>query len=182
MGKRTGLLVLGTSALVALAWALAPTGGHAQSAAPGDRGRNDALAAEVRLVRQAVDRLAAVTVKSQVLVARLAAQEQRLAREQDAIARAELAIDATTRRQERTRATLERASRALADVVQEPRAEARREVESLKADLEDQDRELSLLQARLAQAQQSLRSDHQAYSQLEAALDGLVRELERPGR
>jgi chromosome segregation ATPase len=169
-----------TTRLMVVALALVPASGGAQSPAAADRPLKDAGAAEVVLLRKAVERLAAVTVKSQVLAARLAAQQQRVFREQDAIARAEDAIDATGRRQERTRATLERTGRALDNVVEEPRSEARREAENLKAELDDQDRELARLRTRLSQAEQGLRSEQQSYSQLDAALAGLVRDLERP--
>ncbi len=169
-----------TSRLVVVALALVPTGGRAQSVAASDRVPRDAVAAEVALLRQTVERLAAVAVKSQVLAGRLAAQQQRVLREQDAIERAEEAVDAAGHRQERTRATLVRANRALDNVVEEPRSELRREVDNLKADLDDQDRELTRLRTRLSQAEQSLRSEQQLYAQLDAALSGLVREVERP--
>jgi chromosome segregation ATPase len=175
MGKMTGPLMV-------VALALVPAGGRAQPVAAGDRAPRDAVAAEVRLLREAVERLAAVAVKSHVLVSRLAARQQRLAREEDAIARTEEAVDAAGRRQERTRATLARASRALGNVVEEPRSELRREVEDLKAELDDQDRELTRLRTRLSQAEQSLKSEQQAYAELDVALSGLVRELDRPVR
>jgi chromosome segregation ATPase len=168
------------SRLMVVALALVPTGGRAQSVAASDRAPRDAVAAEIRLLRQAVERLAAIAVKSQVLAGRLAAQQQRVGREQDAIARAEEAIDAAGRRQERTRATLARASRALGNVVEEPRSEMRREVENLRAELDDQDRELAGLRTRLSQDEQSLKSEQQLYAGLDAALRGLVREVERP--
>jgi chromosome segregation ATPase len=169
-----------TGPLVMVLLALAPTGGRAQSAAHGDRAPRDPVAAEVALLRQTVERLAAVVVRSQVLAGRLAAQQQRVVREQDAIARAEEAIDAAGLRQDRTRATLERVSRGLADVVEEPRAEARREVEGLKAQLDDQDRELARLRARLSHAEQGLKSEQQSYTELDAELGRLLRQVEHP--
>ncbi len=169
-----------TSRLVLVALALVPTGARAQSAAAGHGAPRDTLATEVALLRQTVERLAAVAVKSQVLAGRLAAQQQRVLREQDAIARAEDAIDAAGRRQELTHATLDRVNRALANVVEDPRFEARREVENLTAAMEDQDRELARLRTRLAQAEQSLKGEQQSYAELERALDGLVRDVERP--
>jgi len=169
-----------TSRLVVAALALVPAGARAQSVAASDRAPRDAVAAEIALLRQTIERLAAVAVKSQVLAGRLAAQQQRVLREQDAIAGAEEAIDTAGRRQERTRATLERANRALDNVVEEPRSELRREVENLKADLDDQDRELTRLRTRLSQAEQGLKSEQQSYAQLDAVLSGLVREVDRP--
>jgi chromosome segregation ATPase len=169
-----------TYPLVVLALALVPAGARAQAAAPRDRAPRDAVAAEVGLLRQAVERLAAIAVRSQVLAGRLAAQQHRVAREEDAMERAAEAIDAAGRRQERTRATLARASRALADVVEEPRSELKREVEDLRAQLDDQDRELTRLRTRLSQAEHSLKGEQQSYAELDAALSGLVREVERP--
>jgi chromosome segregation ATPase len=175
MGKLTRRLVL-------VALALVPTSAGAQSAAAGHGVPHDDAAAEIARLRQTVEKLAVVVVQSQVLAARLAAQQQRVLSEQDAVARAEEAIDAAARRQERMRATLDRSSRALVDVVEDPRTELRREVENLKADLDDQDRELTSLRARLAQAEESLRNEERSYTDLDAALKGLVSDVERLNR
>jgi chromosome segregation ATPase len=178
MGKLTGRLVVVASALVATG-ALVPAGGRAQSAAAGHDAPRDAVATEVALLRQTVERLAAVAVKSQVLAGRLAAQQQRVVRDQDAIARAQEAIDAAGRRQELTRGTLDRINRALANVVEEPRSELRRQVENLTAELDDQDRELAGLRTRLSQAEQGLKSEQASYTELDRALGSLVREVDR---
>jgi chromosome segregation ATPase len=167
-----------TSRLVLVALTLVPTGGRAQSAA-GHAAPRDAMATEVALLRQTIERLAAVAVKSQILAARLAAQQQQVIRQQEAIARAEDAIEAAGRRQELTRASLDRVNRALANVVEEPRNEARREVENLTAELQDQDRELARLRTRLSNAEQSLRNQQQSYAELDTALGTLVGEVER---
>jgi chromosome segregation ATPase len=173
MGKMTSRLILVVSALL-------PTGSAAaQSVAAGEPRQRDAAAAEVALLRQTVQRLAAVVVESQVLASRLAAQQQRVVREQDAIARAEEALDAAGRRQDRTRAMLERADRSLGNVVEEPRSELRREVESLRAELDDQEQELTRLRTRLSQAEQGLRSEQRSYAELDAAFTRLLREVER---
>jgi chromosome segregation ATPase len=175
-----------TSRLVLVGLALVPTGGRAQSAAPGHAAPREAaapretVATEVALLRQTVERLAAVAVKSQALAGRLAAQQQRVLREQDAIARAQEAIDAAGRRQELTRGSLDRINRGLANVVEEPRSELRRQVESLTADLDDQERELAALRTRLGQAKQDFRREQASYTELDKALAGLVREVERP--
>jgi chromosome segregation ATPase len=171
-----------TSPLLLVALAFVPTDGRAQPVAATDSAARDALAVEVRLLRQTVERLAVVAVRSHVLVGRLAAQQQRVAREQDAIDRTEEAIDAADRTQERTRATLAQANRLVGNVVEEPRSELRREVENLRAELDHHDRQLTRLRTRLSQAEQSLKSEQQAYAELEASLSGLVREIERPNR
>lgn len=170
------------SRLVLVALAFVPTAVRAQSAAPGRDVPRDPVAAEIALLRQSVEKLAAVVVKSQILAARLTAQQQRVLSEQDAVARAEQAVDAAARKQEQTRTSLDRSSHALADVVEEPRSELRREVESLRADLDGQDRELANLRTRLSEAEQSLMGEQRSYTDLDAALKGLVSEVERLSR
>ncbi len=113
-------------------------------------------------------------------MSRLVAQQQRVAREQEAVDRAQEAIDAADRNQERTRATLERVSRQLDNVVEEPRSELRREFESLGAELNDRDLQVERLRTRLSRAEQSLRNEQQAYARVEAALTALEREMQRP--
>jgi chromosome segregation ATPase len=166
--------------LVVVAMAIGPMDGRAQTMATGDRAPGDPLVVEMRLLRQAVDRLTVLAVKSQLAVSRLVAQQQQLARAQDAVDRAEEAIAAADRNQERTRATLARVGRQLDNVVEEPRSEIRREVESLRAGLDDHDRRVESLRMRLSRAEQSLRSEQESYRRLEAALIALEVELQRP--
>ncbi|HXK12221.1 MAG TPA: hypothetical protein VMT70_21460 [Vicinamibacteria bacterium] len=173
MGKTRCLLVVA-------AMAIAPAGSRAQTTASGDRATNDPLVAEMRLLREALERLTVLVVKSQVSVSRLVVQQQRVAREQDAVDRTEEAIEAADRNQQRTRATVARLSRQLDDVVEEPRAELRREVEGLRADLDDQDRLVASLRVRLSKAEQSLRLEQQSYRELQAALVALDRGLPGP--
>lgn len=164
--------------LIVVAFAIAPAAGGAQPVA--DRQAGDPLVVEMRLLRQAVERLTVLTVRSHLAVSRLVAQQQRVAREQDAVDRAKEAIDAADRNQERTRATLERVGRQLDNVVEEPRSELRRELESLGAEINDRDQQVERLRARLSRAEQSLRNEQQAYSRVEAALTALEREMQRP--
>ena len=167
-----------TCPLIVVAIAITPAAGGAQAVA--DRPTSDPLVAEMRLLRHALDRLAVLTVKSHLAVSRLVAQQQRVARAQDAVDRTEEAIDAADRSQQRTRATLARVSRQLDNVVEEPRSDLRREVESLKGELDDHDREIERLRTRLSRAEQSLRNEQQAYAQVEASLTALEREMQRP--
>ena len=173
MGRRT-------CSLVVMAMALGAADSRAQTVATRDRATGDPLVAEMRLLRQAVDRLTVLAVKSQLAVSRLVAQQQRVAREQDAVDRAEEAIAAADHSQERTRANLARVSRQLDNVVEEPRSELRREVESLRAEVEDHDRQVERLRMRLSRAEGSLRNELESYRQLEATLIALERELQRP--
>jgi chromosome segregation ATPase len=167
-----------TCPFIVVAISITSAAGGAQTVA--DRPTSDPLVAEMRLLRHAVDRLTVLTVKSQLAVSRLVAQQQRVAREQDAVDRTEEAIDAADRNQQRTRATLARVSRQLDNVVEEPRSDLRREVESLRGELDDHDREIERLRTRLSRAEQSLRNEQQAYTQVEASLTALEREMQRP--
>jgi len=173
MGKTACLLVV-------VAMAISPAAVRAQTTAASDRATSDALVVEMRLLRQALDRLTVLAVKSHLVVSRLVVQQQRVAREQEAVDRTEEEIDAADRNQQRTRATLARLGRQLDNVVEEPRSELRREVDSLNAELEDHDRQLALLRVRLSKAEQSLRSEERSYRELEAALIDLDRGLQRP--
>jgi chromosome segregation ATPase len=164
--------------LIVVAIAIAPAAGGAQTVA--DRPTSEPIVVEMRLLRHSVERLTALMVKSHIAVSRLVAQQQRVAREQDDVARTEEAIDAADRNQEQTRAALARVSRQLDNVVEEPRSELRREVESLRAELDDHDRQIERLRTRLSRAEQSLRSEEQAYKQVEAALTAIEREIQRP--
>jgi chromosome segregation ATPase len=164
--------------LIVVAIAIAPAAGGAQTVA--DRPTSEPIVVEMRLLRHSVERLTALMVKSHIAVSRLVAQQQRVAREQDDVARTEEAIDAADRNQEQTRAALARVSRQLDNVVEEPRSELRREVESLKAELAEHDRQIERLRTRLSRAEQSLRSEEQAYKQVEAALTAIEREIQRP--
>jgi chromosome segregation ATPase len=164
--------------IVVAAIAIGTADGRAQTPAAGDRAASDPLLREVRLLRQAVERLTVFAVRSHLAVTRLVAQQQRVAREQDAVDRAEAAIADADRSQERMHATLARLSRQAENVVEEPRSELRREVESLRGELEDQDRQIERLRAGLSNAEQSLRTEQQSYRQLEATLLTLDRELQ----
>jgi chromosome segregation ATPase len=166
--------------LVVMVMAIGPSVGRAQTPTVSDRATSDALVVEVRLLRQALDRLTVSAVRSHLAVGRLVVQQLRVARELEAVDRAEEAIAAADRSQERTRAALARVSRQLDNVVEEPRSELRREVESLRAELEDHDRQLERLRMRLSRAEQGLRSEQQSYRELEAALTGVERGLQRP--
>jgi len=169
-----------TCLLVVVATAIAPAGGRAQTTATGDRATRDTLVVEMRLLRQAVERLTVLAVRSHLVVSRLIVQQQRVAREQQAVDLTEEAIEAADRDRQRTRATLARLRGQLDDVVEEPRSQLRREVDSLGAELDDHDRQMERLRMRLSKAEQGLRSEQQSYRELEAALVALDRGLQRP--
>jgi hypothetical protein len=93
------------------ALALLAAEGRTQSVAPADRAPLNALVLEVRLLRQAIERQTAATVKSQLLASQLAVQHQRVVRAEEALDRAADAVEAATRRQDQLRGSLARLTR-----------------------------------------------------------------------
>ena len=172
-----------TAASITLAaLALLPVAGRAQPATPSDRAALSALVQEVRLLRQAIERQTAASVRSQLLAGQLAVQHQRVVRAQDALDRAGEALEAATRKQDQLRKALGRHNRASADLIEEPRrSQLERESETLRAQLLDQDRAVSRLTTRHAQAEKTLATEQRLYEELESSMTSLERELQRPG-
>ncbi len=140
------------------------------------------LTTEVRLLRRAVERQAAVSVRSQMLVSRLLVQYERVKRAQDNVDRTALAAEAAEHKQAQARESLTTAQRTFANVVEEPRrSEMERDIEVLRARLGEQDREVSRLRSHRQQAEQSLEAEERAYDKLETSLAGLDQELQKAG-
>jgi len=171
-----------TVPLTLAALALLPAQGHGQTVSPADRSSLDALVQEVRLLRQAVEKQTAATVRSQLLASQLAVQHQRVVRAQDALDRAADAVEAATRKLDQLRGSLARLNRVSADVVEEPRrSQLEREGETLRAQLLDQDRTVSRLATRQSEAEKSLATEQRLYDNLESSLSDLDRRLQRSG-
>jgi chromosome segregation ATPase len=171
-----------TVPLALAALALLPAEGRGQPVAPADRAPLNALVLEVRLLRQAIERQTASSVRSQLLASQLAVQHQRVVRAQDALDRAAEAVEAAARKQDQLRGSLARHNRVSADVIEEPRrSQLEREAETLRAQLLDQDRTVTRLTARHSQAEKSLSTEQRLYEDLESSLSSLDRQLQRPG-
>jgi chromosome segregation ATPase len=164
------------------ALALLPAEGRAQPVTPSDRAALNVLVQEVRLLRQAIERQTAASVRSQLLAGQLAVQHQRVVRAQDALDRAGEALEAATRKQDQLRTALARHNRASADVIEEPRrSQLEREGETMRTQLLGQDRAVSRLTTRHAQAEKALTAEQRLYEELESSMSSLERELQRPG-
>jgi hypothetical protein len=169
-------------ALTLATLALFPAQGPGQTVAPTDRAALNALVQEVRLLRQAIEKQTAASVRSQLLASQLAVQHERVVRAQDVLDRAEEAVEEATRKQEQLRAALARHGRVSADVIEEPRrSELERQGETLRAQLLDQVRTVSRLATRHSQAEKSLTTEQRLYDDLESSLSGLDRQLQRTG-
>ncbi len=161
---------------------LLPAQGRSQTVAPADGPSLAALVQEVRLLRQAIERQTAATVRSQLLATQMAVQHQRLVRAQEAADRAADAVEGAERKQEQLRASMARLSRVSADVVDEPRrSQLEREGETLRSQLADQDRTVVRLTTRRSEAEKSLATEQRLYDDLESSLSTLDRQLQRPG-
>ncbi len=171
-----------TVPLTLAALALVPAQGRSQTVAPADRAPLNALVQEVRLLRQAIEKQTAATVRSQLLASQLAVQNQRVVRAQDAVDRATEAGEAAARKQDQLRGSLARHSRVSADVIEEPRrSQLEREGETLRAQLLDQDRTVSRLTTRHSEAERRLATEQRLYEDLESSLSTLDRQVQRPG-
>ncbi len=166
--------------LLTVAFAAAARAQPASPARP-QAPERDALLAEVRLLRQAVERQTAVLVRSQLLVSRLLVLSQRVSRAQAAADRAADALDAAEWQQSLARDAVASTERTAAATVDPPRrAGLETELETLRARQADQERNVSRLRSRSQQAQQNLDAEQRAYAQQEAALATVEQQLQRP--
>lgn len=161
---------------------LLPAQGRGQTASAVDRASLAALVQEVRLLREAIEKQTAATVRSQLLASQLAVQQQRVVRAQEAADRAADAVDAAARKQDQLRGSLAKLSQVSADVVEEPRrSQLEREGETLRGQLADQDRTVVRLTTRRSEAEKSLAKEQRLYDDLESSLGTLDRQLQRVG-
>ncbi len=161
---------------------LLPLEGGSQTVAPADRAPLAALVQEVRLLRQAIEKQTAATVRSRLLATQLAVHAQRVVRAQEAADRAADAVEAAERKQDQLRSSMARLTRVSADVVEEPRrSQLEREGETLRSQLADQDRAVVHLTTRRTEAEKSLATEQRLYEDLESSLGALDRQVQRPG-
>ena len=139
----------------------------------------NALLTEVRLLRQAIERQGAVAGRAQLLVGRLALQDQRVARWQAEVQRLEtdasnLALQrvGTQGALARVRADLDQAK----DVEQTARME--HEVRMLEAQLKQQGASLVALETRRDETRQALEAGRAKYEELSDRFDQLERDLD----
>jgi chromosome segregation ATPase len=164
------LLVAGVILLPAIAYTQAPQEG---------RTTHDVLFREVRLLRLAIERQSMVSARAQLLVGRLALQDQRFARSSATVARVEeqsssagTVLSAIHRDLGRLRRTIDSATDPSV------REAAEQELRGTQQRLADHSAESRAIQTRLTEARQAAEADRAGYEDLEAALNRLDRELE----
>jgi hypothetical protein len=166
---RRVLVVGGALLLPALAYTQAVT----------DETRNDALIREVRLLRRAVERHVAVSARAQLLVGRLALQEQRVGRMSGVAERA--AIEAFSAQQQAEKLRGEHAElRRSHDEAADPnvREALEQHIRTAGRRMMEQGSATRAIEARLAEARQALDAERARYDELDAAFQRLERDLE----
>jgi hypothetical protein len=168
-----------TAALALLVLVPATAGSQATPLPPPT---GDSVVQEIRLLRQAVERQSTASARVQLLVGRLAVQDQRVARTQEAAERLEgeaLALEPQRRRMDAEVRELTRAFEQTADDAR--RAELEEKLRLAKARTLEQASAAAQLESRRSRARQYAAAEQARYQELDARLTELEREL-RPAR
>lgn len=142
----------------------------------------DVLLAEVRLLRQALERQAGVHARTQLVVGQLTLQDQRLARARGELGRAEGEVQSLSQDVRQTQGVLAEMTQALDAVDATRRPEMEREVRVLTQRVRDQEAARAAAEGRRGRALQSVAAEEARYEELERRLDELDRELLKAAR
>ena len=162
---------------------LVPATAHSQPVIPSGAGTLDEVVRELRLLRQAVEKQSATAARVQLLMGRLTMQDQRTARAQQAVERAQNDLTSAERErsdwQSRLRAITERLEQAANDELRQPlEAEAR----MLRAHLAGSQGQVSSAESRLSQARQALEVETGRYDELDTWLKDIDKQLQGGAR
>jgi len=148
-------------------------------AAPGAAGL-DAVVQELRLLRRAVERQNTTSARTQLLLARLSLQDQRVARSRQAVERLEAELLGAERERSQLQVGAREMTRAL-ERATDPTERQSLEQESrmMRSRLTATDSAVDGVQTRLAQAKQVLEADTARYDELESWLTDVEREFQR---
>jgi chromosome segregation ATPase len=170
---------IGIVATLASLLLLAPLA-NGQPASPPFDGPIDALLAEVRLLRQAIERQGATATRAQVLVGRLTLQDQRIARARAAVERVEKERSSATQESVRTNSSVTDLRRMIeGERDSTRRAQLERELKFTEPQLKELEALVADLELRHTQAVQALAAETAQLEQLETLLGRLDRDLER---
>jgi chromosome segregation ATPase len=166
---------------VLLAATTLPARAQAPSAAPGPA-TLETLLQEVRLLRKAIEKQSVTATRTQLVMGRIALQEQRLARARDLLERVDGQLMVAERERDHLRSAAAEFARNLEEAPDEAkRAELESAVRNVRVQVTDQDKVVSEIRTRHAQAQQALEAETSRYDELDGWLRDLDRELQRPG-
>jgi hypothetical protein len=162
---------------------VAPVAGRAQGAAPPGRTTLDALLAEVRLLRQAIERQRVTAARTDLLMGRISLQERRVTRARESLDRLENELAKAEGARRQMQNAVRETTRALEegpDPVR--RADLERDLRSARELLAEHQRVETAARARHSQADQALQAEAARYDELESWLRDLDRELQRAGQ
>jgi len=169
------------SSAVLLAVATLPRPGQAQSAAPGPA-TLDTLLQEVRLLRKAIEKQSVTAARTQLLMGRIALQDQRLARARGFMERVDTELTVAERERDHLRSAAAEFARNLEEATDEAkRAELESAVRKVRVQVTDQEKAVSGIRTRHDQARQALEAETSRYDELDSWLRDLDRELQRTG-
>jgi len=170
-----GAVVVGGLLLPALA--------HPQASPPADRVSAEMLMAEIRLLRQAIERQSAMAARTNLLVGRLTLQDQRIARLRATADRLDEELSGVASDRSRARAALAELQRAVEQATDDARrTQLESELRMEQARMKDRDARLADLQTRQGQARQALDAEGARLEELESSLSQLERGLSPPSR
>ena len=138
---------------------------------------------EVRLLRQAIDRQSSLSARAQLLIGRLALQDQRVARSQATADGLDREVAGAASHAAQVNSELVESQRAAEEATDEARrAQLEDVVRSLKRRLADDSAAASELQTRQAHAKQALEAERARYDELESLFGRMEQELGKPSR
>ena len=161
---------------------LVPVRAQSQTALPSGAGTVDAVAKELRLLRQAIERQNATAARVQLLMGRLTLQDQRTARAQQTVERLQSELASA----ERERSEVERNFRAIAQRLEqatndEPRQQLEEESRALRARLAESQSHVTSTESRLSHAKQALDVEAGRYEEIDTWLRDLDKQLQTGG-
>jgi hypothetical protein len=133
-------------------------------------------------LRQALERQVALQARAQLVVGRLALQDQRLARARSEVQRSESEAQGLSSERTRMQNAIVELRRASESVDPSRQAEVEREQRMMVVRLQEMDKALALAEGRRSRATQAAAAEEARYEELERWFDDLDRELTRLGR
>jgi len=168
-----------TRAILILCSVFAPCTTRAQARDDAGTATLNALLSEVRLLRQALERQSALSARAQLLVGKLALQDQRVARWQVEAQRLEGETATLAAARARTQVMLAESRTATERAKDADEAAAiQSHARMLEAQLKQESTSLATLETRRVEANQSLEAERARYEELSARFDQLERDLE----
>jgi chromosome segregation ATPase len=174
MGRNKMVLWLAGSLAV-----LSPARTAAQQPAPDTL---EVLLSEVRLLRQTLEKQVALQARAQLVVGRLALQDQRLARARSELQRAESDAQGLSSQRTQIQTALAELQRSPESVDPSRQADVEREQRMMVVRLQEIEKALGAAEGRRSRAVQAASAEEARYEELERWFDDLDRELTRVGR